>query len=310
MVDQIRVSVVMPAYNHERFVGEAVESVLNQSLEELELIVIDDGSSDQTADIVKAYDDSRVHYFYQDNQDAYNALNNGMAKARGEYVSIINSDDVYLPDRLERLLKVAHSEGADCVISNVAPIDDDSQPLDDPDFGWNQWHQNNRQFYLEQADDLYRGFLHGNLMVTTSNLLMTRAAMETVGGFAPIRYLHDYDYIFRLLLACPDGVHYAHDQILMNYRIHDGNTLSEAAILGREQDQEVIRQYMLAKCPVEIQSQVNAGVDRLIALDQELLAVREQLANQQHEEIVPVDQISSSVLAQTLLKRLRSKLPF
>lgn len=309
MSNQALVSVVMPAYNHERFIRETIDSVLCQTWRNLELVIIDDGSTDGTAEVIKSFDDPRIHYHYQDNQDAYNALNNGMALAMGDYIAIINSDDVYHCDRLERLLEIMQQKGAACIFSDVAAIDDDSRPLDDPAFGWNHWHQRNRDFYFEKKGDLYRGFLHGNFMVTTSNLLMTREAVERVGGFTDLRYLHDYDYIFRMLLAYPDGVVYADDQVLLKYRIHSGNTLSEAAITGREQDQQVIRKYLLARCPEELHDIINTGIDRLRELDRELAEVRAQLDARPAAKARPIESIPTRDLIATVYRRLRTKLP-
>ncbi|MFT5259103.1 MAG: glycosyltransferase involved in cell wall biosynthesis [Saprospiraceae bacterium] len=302
------VSIVMPAYNHEKFVSEAIDSVLNQTWENLELIIIDDGSTDSTPDIVKAYDDSRVQYFHQHNQDAYNALNAGLAKTKGEYVGIINSDDVFHPARIERLIDRMIEQQSAAIFSEVSPIDDDSAAITNPEFGWLQWHKNNRDFFLQQPDDVYRGFLKGNLMVTTSNLLMTAEAKNTVGKFAPYRYLHDYDYIFRLLNAFENRVHYAHDEALMNYRIHSGNTISQAAIIGREQDQEIIRNAVLRQVPSAQQERVNVGIDRLVQLEQELHGVRMQLKPAFANDAQNIANIPTASLAKTLLKRLAAKL--
>ncbi len=279
----------MPAYNHENFVGEAIEGVLNQTFTDYEFIIIDDGSQDATAEVIKSYQDDRIHYFYQDNQDAFNAINNGMAKAKGEFWAILNSDDVYEPNRFDVLFDFQVKNNADCLFTDVYAIDDDSHPLDDPAFGWNQWHQKNRQKYTD-LNDLYAGFLHGNFMVTTSNLFMKASLAKQVGGFAPLRYLHDYDYIFRLMLASPDACFYLDDQQLLKYRIHGSNTLSEGAILARHQDQQVIRQYMLAaiNCPTDAeltQNRVNTAVDRLIALEHELLAVQAELSSKPEASI-------------------------
>ncbi len=270
------VSVVMPAYNHERFVGEAVESVLGQSFDDLELVVVDDGSTDRTAEIVNSYTDPRVRYYHQQNQDAYNALNRGIGLAHGRFISIINSDDVYAPERLARLVAVHDGTAAECIFSDVTPITDTSEVIDDPQHGWNQWHRANREYYF-RTWDLYDGFLHGNFMVTTSNLFLTTALARQVGDFAPLRYLHDYDYIFRVLLARQDRTVYLHDEKLLFYRIHGGNTLSEAAIIGREQDKSVIRRYLLAKCPEALHTYLNTGIDRLVALENELHEVKQQL---------------------------------
>ena len=274
-----KVSVIIPAYNHERFIGAAIESVLRQSHDNLELIIIDDGSTDNTAAVIKAVDDPRLTYLYQENQDAYNTINRGLSLAGGEYVAILNSDDVYTTDRLEKLLAAREKTGAHCLITDVIPIDDDGQVFTDPDFGWNIWHHKNRGFYFS-CGDLYTAFLKGNFMVTTSNFFLTREAVARVGSFSSLRYLHDYDYIFRVMLAFPKQVAYLHDQRLLYYRIHSGNTLSEAAVIGREQDKEVIRKYMLARVPAELKEVVAAGSERLVELEQELFEVRAALQPQ------------------------------
>jgi len=293
------VSVVIPAYNHERFIRDAVDSVLNQTFSDLELIVVDDGSTDDTGKIVKAYDDPRLQYHWQENQDAFNTINNGMRMARGEFIAILNSDDVWELNRLQRLLAVQQETGAQALISDVTPIDDENRSLDDPEFGWNHWHQRNRQVFFDTGD-LYLTFQRGNVMVTTSNLFMTRKAYETVGEFSALRYLHDYDYIFRLLNAFPGGVHYLHDEKLMKYRIHGGNTLGEGAITAREQDLQVITGSVLAKVPEEAKPYVAAGIERLRELERELAEVRAQLAAQ-HEPAQPP-------LAPSLGSRIAGKL--
>jgi glycosyltransferase involved in cell wall biosynthesis len=280
------VSVVIPAYNHERFVGAAVESVLQQTCADLELIVIDDGSRDRTAEVVQGYTDSRLSYYYQENQDAYNTINRGLGIARGEYVAILNSDDIYTPDRLERLLLSRELTGAECIFSDVIPISDTGEVFADPAFGWNLWHQKNRSFY-RQCGDLYTAFLKGNFMVTTSNLFMTGRAMRAVGNFCSLRYLHDYDYIFRMMLAHPGKVRYLEDEKLLYYRIHAGNTLGEAAVTGRVQDQQLIRKYMLAVVPDAQKGYVEAGCERLVELEQELQAVRETLQPCRSEGVRP-----------------------
>ncbi len=271
------ISVIIPAYNHEHFIGPAIESVLKQTWQDFELIIVDDGSTDSTADVIKGYDDERLRYYYQENQDAYNTINRGLGLANGDYVAILNSDDIYSLNRLERLVEVQKETGAQCLFTDVIPISDSGEVFEDPDFGWNIWHRTNREFYRD-CGDLYTGFLHGNFMVTTSNLFMTHEAVTKVGTFCSLRYLHDYDFIFRMMLAYPEKVLYLDDEQLLYYRIHSGNTLGEAAIIGREQDKELIKKYMLAALPKKYRAYVETGADRLVTLEQELSAVRQQLA--------------------------------
>jgi glycosyltransferase involved in cell wall biosynthesis len=285
-IKQPLISVIIPAYNHERFIGAAVDSVLQQTLSDLELIVVDDGSTDRTGDIVKAYDDPRISYFHQENQDAYNTLNRGLLLAKGQYIAILNSDDVYVLNRLERLLEFSREKGAECVISDVIPISDEDLEFSDPQFLWNTWHLKNRSWYFN-CRDIYTAFLKGNFMVTTSNLFMTAKAMRAVGSFCSLRYLHDYDYIFRMMLAFPDGVHYLDNEKLLYYRIHPGNTLSEAAISGRLQDQALISKYMMARIPEIHRKDIAIGAERLIELGNELHDVKKTLEPQQPRGVRP-----------------------
>lgn len=297
------VSVIIPAYNHERFVGAAIESVFAQQCSDLELIVVDDGSTDRTGEVVQGYVDPRLRYYHQENQDAFNTINRGLSLARGRFLAILNSDDVYTPDRLAILLNQCEQKHLACVFSDVIPIDDTGKRFTDPDFGWNIWHRKNREFYFASGD-LYTAFLHGNFMVTTSNLFMTRAAAERVGPFCSLRYLHDYDFIFRMLTAYPGGVGYAADQQLLYYRIHRGNTLGEAAIKGREQDRDLIKKYLLASIPEQYRGYVDAGSARLVELERELHEVRQQLGPATAQGVRPALRNLGSALNQWIKKKL------
>ncbi len=289
------VTVVMPAYNHEKYVGAAIESVLTQTHSNIRLIVIDDGSTDNTGAVVKAIDDPRVEYFYQDNQDAFNTLNRGLSMVNTPYAAILNSDDIYLPTRLATLIEVQNYSGAQCLFTDVTAISDQGEPMLDPAFFWNQWHQKNKKKYFD-CGDLYTAFLHGNFMVTTSNLFMTREVIDKVGQFCSFRYLHDYDYMFRILLAFPEKVQYLHDQNLLHYRIHGSNTLSEAAVIGREQDQEIIRKYLLARFPDVQHDMLNTGINRLITLEHELVEARAERRHDLASKSTPTPEFEGGVL--------------
>src|SRR5271166_6410356 len=95
------VSVVIPTYNRSALLPSAVESVLAQTFTDYELIVIDDGSTDDTCERLKPYM-GRIRYCYQDNRGASAAQNKGIEIARGTWVSILGSDDLWLPAKLER----------------------------------------------------------------------------------------------------------------------------------------------------------------------------------------------------------------
>jgi glycosyltransferase involved in cell wall biosynthesis/septal ring factor EnvC (AmiA/AmiB activator) len=98
-----RVSIIMASYNHENYVGEAIQSVLAQTYEDWELIVTDDGSSDRTVDVIKKYQDPRIKLFcWSKNQGACAAANHSLKEAQGDLIAILNSDDTFLPNKLEK----------------------------------------------------------------------------------------------------------------------------------------------------------------------------------------------------------------
>jgi glycosyltransferase involved in cell wall biosynthesis len=101
------VSVVLNCYNHEQYVGEAIESVLAQTFRNFELILIDNGSTDGSRRVMQSFDDDRIRLILHDeNQSISRRLNEGVAAANGEFVSILYSDDLFLPHKLERQLAI------------------------------------------------------------------------------------------------------------------------------------------------------------------------------------------------------------
>ena len=95
-----KISVVMPAYNAEKYISEAIESILIQSFEDFELIIIDDGSTDNTVNIIRSYDDKRI-VLLQNNHDFIGSLNLGLQKAKGKYIARMDTDDIMHTDRLK-----------------------------------------------------------------------------------------------------------------------------------------------------------------------------------------------------------------
>ena len=98
------VTVIMTTYNHEKYVGEATESVLKQTFDNIELVIVNDGSRDNTEKVIKKFNDERIVYIYQENQGPSIAANNAILASRGKYIAIMSGDDVSLPLRIERQL--------------------------------------------------------------------------------------------------------------------------------------------------------------------------------------------------------------
>ncbi|MFL6752248.1 MAG: glycosyltransferase family 2 protein [Sphingomicrobium sp.] len=116
-----RVSVVIPVHNRERMIGDAVRSVLAQTMTDFELIVVDDGSTDRTAQVVEAFGDPRVHLIrHEHNRGTPAARNSGLEAATGEYIAWLDSDDVARPERLELQARYLDANPAVALIGGQA----------------------------------------------------------------------------------------------------------------------------------------------------------------------------------------------
>ena len=216
-----RVSVIIPLYNHEKYIEAALESVFAQTVRPMEIIVIDDGSVDASAE--KVHRLCQLHpeiiFWSWPNQGAHHTLNAAILRATGDFVAILNSDDCYHPERLAACLAALQSDpGLDVVATGMTFIDDDDNAATNP------WYDNALSFF-KQAGNLSLGLFNANFLVTTSNLFIRRSAFDSIGYFSPLRYAHDLELCLRLILGKRE-IHFL-DRPLLSYRLHDANTIAE-----------------------------------------------------------------------------------
>jgi glycosyltransferase involved in cell wall biosynthesis len=102
MIDNYFFSVIVPLYNKEQYINETLKSILKQTFQDFEIIVIDDGSTDSGCEIVKSIEDPRIRLIHQDNGGPSKARNRGIKEARGKYIAFLDADDSWLPEKLER----------------------------------------------------------------------------------------------------------------------------------------------------------------------------------------------------------------
>lgn len=220
-----KISVIIPLYNHEKYIQEAICSVLEQSIPDFELIIINDGSSDKSEEIVKAMKDDRIRYIYQENQGAHNTINRGIQNARGEYVSILNSDDIYYMNRFEEALKILESDSSGyAVFSHIEFIDGDGNFIRFMKGAEDNWNNKNEETTFKGKNDIVIDLLAGNFLMTTSNLFCRKEVFNKIGYFANLRYAHDYDFFLRL---CSYYKTHVIDIPLLKYRFHGANTITE-----------------------------------------------------------------------------------
>ena len=116
-----KVSIIVPVYNVKQYVAEALESVINQTYKNLEIIVVDDGSTDGSEKICDEYakKDNRIKLIHQDNKGLSAARNTGLDNMIGEYVAFLDSDDAFMPEAIEKSLSAVISNDVDCVVFNL-----------------------------------------------------------------------------------------------------------------------------------------------------------------------------------------------
>lgn len=199
------VTVVIPTYNHARYVVEAIESVLAQTYRHWEIVVIDDGSTDDTADVIRRYPD--VRYIYQANRGLPGARNRGLQEARGEYVVFLDADDRLLPRHLEaNVAAFALRPDAGWVAGDFRFLGEDPT-----------WHHVHR---CEFRPDCYASLLRVNFIVMPGAVMYKREVVADIGGFDErLRSAEDYDLYFRLARKAP---FYCHHEVIAEYRRVEG----------------------------------------------------------------------------------------
>lgn len=216
-----RIAVVVPLYNHSAFIEATIGSVLGQTRPADRFIMVDDGSTDGSAELVEKMAVPGLELFRQTNQGAHAALNRGVALADDcDWIAILNSDDLFAPTRLERGLEVlAQRPRTEMLCTSLHLIDDEGQPLPETSAKVRRLREV-RELVLSHPDPL-TGLGISNFAKTTSNFIASRHFLLD-HPFPAYRYVHDYHAI---LSAGLEGKLSILPEDLLGYRIHGTNTI-------------------------------------------------------------------------------------
>ncbi len=202
-----KVTVAIPAYNAERCLRETLESVLAQTLSPHEILVVDDGSSDGTEDIVRSFGD-RVRYIKQPNQGIAGARNTAIQNATGDWIAFLDHDDLFLPTKLEKLVAVVDSNPELVVAySTFTYLYSDGSTKDMPVF---------------PAKDLWPAIRY-RTPILPSTALVRRSALLEIGGFRKFYGTDDWDLWFRLIRRYSPSAFQEIPESLTMYRWWEGN---------------------------------------------------------------------------------------
>lgn len=242
------VSVVIPYYQHKQYIAACLETIVAQTYENLELIIVDDCSPDGSGEYVEKIlkNQSLIARFsgqisfthFKINQGAHAAIDYGVNKAKGKIITIVNSDDLYHPNRLKIMIEAMQKEQKEFAFSGVSYINDENQDVSQTD-GWAMAYA---EFQNEVKDFPSLGFacLLSNRGISTGNFVFSKSLYEHTVGFKSFRYCHDWDFLLQCLwytepLFVPEK--------LYSYRLHETNTFKSLQKLGVDDGPEVLKQY-------------------------------------------------------------------
>ena len=242
------ISVIVPCYRHERFVTQALQSVFAQSWRRIELIVIDDGSPDNTARVAReALSESPfpTQFITRENRGAHATINEGLNMAQGDYVNVLNSDDLFTSDRLEKFVAQVRCTGARWGFARCQVIDGEGQVT--------ERHSGTAAGIVATmnapdgaacASDF---FVSCNPAISSGNIFVERELAIEVGGFSGLRYNHDWDFCMQAMLF-DEPVILAEE--LYSYRLHGANTIEEDRTAARrEADQMLVSWFSKTRVP-------------------------------------------------------------
>jgi glycosyltransferase involved in cell wall biosynthesis len=214
--DMTKVSVIIPAFNASQFIAQAIESVLDQTFTDRELIVVDDGSTDDTASIVMRYGD-KLRYIYQKNQGLSSARNTGIDRAEGELIALLDADDFWDREKLTYQVALCDSSpDIGVVYTALKVVDNDGHEIEE------------RRCLLR--GQLFSSFLNENCVAPSSSMIK-RECFEKVGTFdESLSASEDWDLWLRI------APHYLFDFVdlpLTFYRIHPGSMHKDLALMER-----------------------------------------------------------------------------
>jgi glycosyltransferase involved in cell wall biosynthesis len=187
------ISIIIPIYNAERTIRETLKSLRFQTFADFEIIAVDDGSTDQTVEILQQIQDKRLKVFSYSNAGTAIARNRGIQQSSGDFVAFLDADDLWTPDKLERQLEVLQTS---CPQAEVAY----SWVIYFFDGKWPRYFKERPVFF---EGNVYADLLIRNFVTNGSNPLIRRRAIDSIGGFDQTCWpCEDWDFYLRLAASC------------------------------------------------------------------------------------------------------------
>lgn len=228
------VTVLMCAWNAEKFIAESIQSILNQTYHNFEVIIVDDGSTDHTRQVVASFDDARIRYVHKDHSGLADSRNYARSQAKGDYSVIVDADDLIAPDLLEKEIQVFRENPGDCLV--VYPYLELMEP--DGQKTGTIWRYSD----YRRAGILPGLFRAGKNIVPEASMMIPRRLWEQAGPYNT--HLRDSDNEFIARLADYTERFVCLNKPLYFYRRHDGN-MSAGSLIERASSSLAMMEKML-----------------------------------------------------------------
>jgi glycosyltransferase involved in cell wall biosynthesis len=235
------VSIIVPAYNAAKHISDTIKSVQNQTFKDFELIIIDDGSKDNTLEVIESFlDDKRIKYIFQENKGQASARNNGIREAKGSLIAFQDSDDLWKPNKLEKQLSLFDDPSIGVCYSDVEVLDDETEKIIE--------YKRTNNFEQMRRGDILKDLIYYNF-IPFASVIVRKTCLEKVKGMdESILIGDDWDLILRLSVFFKfDYV----DERLLIYRAGHSTQLSKKIDL-RYKYQDIIIDNLFKSHPQQL----------------------------------------------------------
>lgn len=226
------VSIIIPSYNRANYLGQTIRSALSQTYDNFELLIVDDGSTDNTAEVVRAISSDRLRYLSKEHTGAPGTRNLGITQSRGEFIIWLGSDDILMPTALSDLVAMLRSTpDADVIYGDLLIVDDDLNPLQL--LTYEDWYGRNQEFLARMVN--------GN-SIPDGGTLIRKKCYQLIGDYdtAFVR-AHDYEWWSRLILLATFKRLAA---TTYQWRWHKNNMSSETVTYDTSYDATIVKRLL------------------------------------------------------------------
>lgn len=214
------ISVIIPVYNKQKYLGRCLDSLVSQTYENLEIIIVDDGSTDKSADLIQEYAEryKNIYYYYQVNQGAAAARNLGIEKARGSYICFVDSDDIIFNEYVSYLYKLLEVSGADCSVCSAYKLCEGETYVE---------KKEEDNWFLYKRQEALGNFFYRKGITPYPCLKLIRSDLIDKDDFPKgIKYGEDAAFVYHILKKCKAVVY--SPRILYLYFQNPGSVTHQA----------------------------------------------------------------------------------